>query len=155
MIALFVYLVSITCWLGGIVFFSFFTAPAVFAQLPVAEAGKVVGAIFPRYYILGYIAGLISVALAIYFTATKSERMWWGLTALGLAAALGLTIYAGAVVRPQVVAIRTVAEEANPDPSRKAEFDRLHHLSVVLNGGVMLLILASIAGTAGALTPRA
>jgi len=50
--------------------------------------------------------------------------------------------------------IRTVTEEANPDPARRAEFDRLHHLSVMLNGGVMLLNLGALLSTAAALTPR-
>jgi hypothetical protein len=154
-IALFVYLLSLACWLGGIVFFSFFTAPAVFgADIPLPEAGKVISVIFPRYYLLGYVAGTIALVLALYFTAVKEARVFWGLTGIFLAIALGLTFYAGAVVRPRVDAIRTVAEEQNPDPARKAEFDRLHRLSVYLNGAVLLLNLAAVAGTAGALTPR-
>ncbi|MGB6553415.1 MAG: DUF4149 domain-containing protein [Candidatus Binataceae bacterium] len=154
MIAVFVYLVAIACWLGGIVFFSFFTAPMIFTQLPIAEAGKVVHTIFPRYYALGYIAGTIALALAIYFTAVRDSRLWWSLSVAALVLALGLTFYAGAVVRPRVDAIRGVSEEQNPDPVRKAEFDHLHHLSVYLNGAVLLLNLAALAATAEALTRR-
>ncbi|HEY6395476.1 MAG TPA: DUF4149 domain-containing protein [Candidatus Binataceae bacterium] len=153
-IALFVYLLSIACWIGAIVFFSFFTAPVVFTRLPVAEAGKVISAIFPRYYMLGYVAGGLSVILAIYFTVTRGPRLWWGFTTVVLAVALVLTFYAGAVVRPRVDQIRTVSEEQPSDPARKAEFDRLHRLSVVLNGAVLLLNLAAFAGTAGALAER-
>jgi hypothetical protein len=69
-----------------------------------------------------------------------------------LATALGLTIYAGMIVRPQVDAVRTVVEDQNPDPARRAEFDRLHHLSVMLNGGVMLLNLSALLTTVTALT---
>lgn len=154
MIALFVYLVAIACWLGGIVFFSFFTAPVIFTQLPIAEAGKVVHTIFPRYYALGYVAGTIALALAIYFTAVRDSRLWWGLSVAALVLALGLTFYAGAVVRPRVDTIRSVAEEQNPDPARRAEFDHLHHLSVYLNGAVLLLNLAALVATAEALTRR-
>jgi hypothetical protein len=154
MIALLVYLVAIACWLGGIVFFSFFTAPVIFTQLPIAEAGKVVHTIFPRYYALGYIAGTIALALAIYFTAVRDSRLWWSLSVAALVLALGLTFYAGAVVRPRIDAIRGVSEEQNPDPVRKAEFDHLHHLSVYLNGAVLLLNLAALAATAEALTRR-
>jgi hypothetical protein len=154
MIALFVYLIAIACWLGGIVFFSFFTAPVIFTQLPIAEAGKVVHTIFPRYYALGYVAGTIALALAIYFTAVRDSRLWWGLSVAALVLALGLTFYAGAVVRPRVDAIRGVSEEQNPDPARKAEFDHLHHLSVYLNGAVLLLNLAALAAAAEALTRR-
>jgi hypothetical protein len=154
-IALFVYLLSLACWLGGIVFFSFFTAPAVFGSgIPLPEAGKVISTIFPRYYLLGYVAGIVALLLALYFTAARPARIAWGVTAVFLAIALGITFYAGAVVRPRIDAIRTVAEESTPDPARKAEFDRLHRLSVYLNGAALLLNLAALAGTAGALTSR-
>jgi Domain of unknown function (DUF4149) len=152
LISLFVYLLAIVCWLGGMVFFTAILAPVVFKLLPIADAGKLVAGLFPRYYILGYIAGTIGLALAIYFTVERQPKLWWCLSALALAVALGLTIYAGAIVRPQVTAIRTVVEDQNPDPARKAEFDRLHRLSVMLNGGVMLLNLAALMTTATALT---
>lgn len=154
MIALFVYLVAIACWLGGIVFFSFFTAPVIFTQLPIAEAGRVVHTLFPRYYALGYIAGTIALALAIYFTAVRDSRLSWGVCVAALVLALGLTFYAGMVVRPRVDAIRGVSEEQNPDPTIKAEFDHLHHLSVYLNGAVLLLNLVALAATAQALVRR-
>jgi hypothetical protein len=73
---------------------------------------------------------------------------------LTIGLALGCTIYAGIVVRPRVDSIRSVSEEANPDPATKAEFDHLHHLSVMLNGSVLLLDLIALFGTAAALAPR-
>ena len=151
-IALFFYLLALACWLGGMIFFSIFTAPVVFTVLPTSEAGKVVSGIFPRYYILGYVAGIIGVILASYFTVVRPARLWWGLAALGLAVALVLTFYAGGVVRPKVNAIRAVNEEANPDPARKAEFQRLHRLSVTINGTVMVLNLLALLSSAAALT---
>jgi hypothetical protein len=153
-IALFVYLLALVCWLGGMVFFTAIVAPVVFKVLPIAEAGKLVSGIFPRFYILGYIAGVIGVVLAIYFAVERPPRLWWSLSAVALAAALGLTLYTGAIVRPQVDALRSVVEEQNPDPVRRAEFDRLHHLSVMLSGGVMLLNLVTLFTTAAALTPK-
>jgi len=152
MLALFIYLLSIVCWLGAIIFFSAFVAPVVFGQLPVAEAGKVVSVIFPRYYVLGYVAGIIAVALAVYFAIARGARGWWSGAALLLAVALALTLYAGLVIRPRVDALRSVSEEQNPDPARKAEFDRLHRLSVILNGDVLILDLLALASTAGALS---
>jgi uncharacterized protein DUF4149 len=154
-IVLTIYLAALGCWLGGIVFFSFFTAPAVFTVLPRPEAGQLISAIFPRYYMLGYVVGTISLVLAIYFTAVREPRMWWGGTTLALAIALGITFYAGTVILPRADALRTVTEDPNPDPvkkEKKAEFDKLHHNSVILNGTVLLLNLAALVGTAGALT---
>ncbi len=152
MVALFVYLLAIVCWLGGMVFFTAIIAPVVFTLLPIPEAGKLVAGVFPRYYLLGYVAGGIGLVLAIFFAVERPQRLWWSLSALALAAALGLTVYAGTVVRPQVDAVRSVVEEASPDPARRAEFDRLHRLSVMLNGGVMLLNLAALLTTATALS---
>ena len=149
-----IYLAALGCWFGGIVFFSFFTAPAVFTVLPRPEAGQLISMIFPRYYMLGYVAGTASLVLAIYFTAVRGPRIWWGGTTLALAIALGITFYAGRVILPRADAIRTVTEEPNPDAARKAEFDRLHRMSVILNGTVLLLNLAAIVGTSGALTSR-
>lgn len=153
-IVLTIYLAALGCWLGGIVFFSFFTAPAVFTVLPRPEAGQLISTIFPRYYLLGYIVGTISLVLAIYFTAVRGPRMWWGGTTVALAIALGITFYAGTVILPRADALRMVNENPNPDPVRKAEFDTLHHRSVMLNGAVLILNIAAIAGSAGALTAR-
>lgn len=152
MVALFFYLLALVCWLGGMLSFVLFTA-TLFSQLPVADAGKVVGAIFPYYYLTGYAAGAIGLVLAIYFAVGgRGGRAWWICSAILLAGALGLTVYAGAVIRPKIETVRSVAEEANPDPARKAEFDSLHKLSVQLNGGVMVLDLLALLATAAALT---
>jgi hypothetical protein len=153
-IVLTIYLAALGCWLGGIVFFSFFTAPAVFTVLPRPEAGQLISTIFPRYYMLGYVVGTISLVLAIYLTAARVPRLWWGITTVVLAIALGITFYAGTVILPRADAIRTVNESPNPDPAVKAEFDKLHRLSVILNGTVLLLTIAAVVGTSGALTAR-
>src|SRR5271169_3023087 len=153
-IVLTIYLAALGCWLGGIVFFSFFTAPAVFTVLPRHEAGQLISAIFPRYYLLGYIVGTISLVLAIYFTAVRGPRVWWGGTTVALAIALGITFYAGTVILPRADALRAVTEDPNPDAARKAEFDNLHRMSVILNGAVLILNIAAIVGTSGALIAR-
>ncbi len=154
-LVIFIYLLALVCWLGSIIFFSFFTAPVVFTVLARPDAGKVVSVIFPRYYILGYVAGGIAFIIAIYLLALgRGPRVWWLASTVTIALALGCTIYAGGVVRPRVDAIRGVSEEANPDPATKAEFDHLHHTSVMLNGAVLLLDLVALLGTAAALAPR-
>src|ERR1700686_2004006 len=153
-IILFLYLLALVCWLGGMLFFTGITTPVAFKLLPLAQAGKLIAGLFTYYYLLGYVASPISVALAIYFAIVRSPRLWWSLSAGALAVALGLMVYAGAILRPQVAAIRTVVEEQNPDPARRAEFDRLHRLSVMLNVGVMVLNLTALLTTAIALTPN-
>jgi uncharacterized membrane protein len=151
-ISLFIYLLALVCWLGGMIFFSIFTAPVIFRVLTRVEAGKLVSGIFPRYYLLGYIAGSVALLLALYFCLVRDGRVWWILSVAALAIALGLTVYAGAVLRPRIDAIHDVAEEQSPDAAHKAEFDRLHRLSVSLNGGVMVLNLLALLSSAAALS---
>jgi len=154
-VLIFIYLLALVCWLGSVIFFSFFTAPVVFTVLARPDAGKVVSVIFPRYYVLGYVAGGLAFIIAIYLlVASGGPRAWWLASVLTIGLALGCTIYAGIVVRPRVDSIRSVSEEANPDPATKAEFDHLHHLSVMLNSSVLLLDLIALFGTAAALAPR-
>jgi hypothetical protein len=154
MVALFVYLLSLVCWLGGMIFFSILGAPVIFRVLARPDAGRVVSGIFPRYYLMGYVAGAIALVLALYFCVLGSGRVWWILSAVALALALALTIYAGAVLRPQIDAIHFVAEEQNADPAHKLRFEHLHRLSVSLNGGVMVLNLLALLTTAAALSPQ-
>lgn len=151
MIALFIYLLAMACWLGGMVFFAFFTAPVIFTRLPIAEAGKVIAAIFPLYYGLAYAAGAVAVLFSLYLALTRAARGWWLASCLLLAVALGLIAYAGVVVGPKVDAVKSVAEEAHPDSARKAQFDRLHQLSVQLNGSAMVLEAIALLTTAAAL----
>jgi hypothetical protein len=153
-LTLFFYLLALVSWLGGMFFF-LLTTVTIFGALPLPEAGRVLAALFPRYYMLGYIAGAIASLLAIYITASHPPRLWWGFASAALVIALALTLYAGVIIRPRVDAIRTVNEEPNPDPARKAEFDRLHQLSVRLNGAVIVLNLVALATTATALTRHA
>ncbi|MGH7836962.1 MAG: hypothetical protein ACREQC_03960, partial [Candidatus Binataceae bacterium] len=88
------------------------------------------------------------------FSLSRGPRLWWALSALALAIAFALTLYAGAVVRPRIETVRAVIADPHPEPARKAEFDQLHRLSVALNGGTMLLNLLALLSTAAALTPR-
>lgn len=153
-LTLFIYLLALAVWLGGMIFFTVFTAPAVFTVLSTADAGKVVSTIFPRYYLMGYVSGTIGVILAVDFALRRGPALWWWFAALALALALGVTLYAGAALRPRINALREVAVAANPDPARKAEFDQLHRLSVALNGGVMVLNLLALLSTATAVAPH-
>ena len=55
-------LLALVLWIGGIVFFSFIASPSIFKILPREQAGQVVGDIFPKYHLLGYISCLGAAA---------------------------------------------------------------------------------------------
>jgi hypothetical protein len=151
-ITLFIYLLCLVCWLGGMVFFSIFTAPVIFRVLDRVDAAKLVAGIFPRYYLLGYVAGSVALVLAIYLTLARTDRLWWMFSAVALAIALGLTIYAGGVVRARIESLNVSGEQPITDTGHKAEFDHLHRLSVELNGGVLVLNLIALLSSAAALS---
>jgi uncharacterized membrane protein len=140
-------------WIGAIAFFSFVVAPSVFRAFPTAEAGRVVGAIFPTYYRIGYACGVILVASSAVFLIKGVSRAWWGVATLLSAAMLAATLYAGIVVQPQATSLRPQLHDPAAPASAKDEFDRLHRTAVLLNGAVLLGGVALSAITAVRLQP--
>jgi len=132
----FVHLLSLVCWLGAIIFFSFFTAPAVFKTLDHPTAGELVGVIFPRYYFLGYLCSIL--LLTTYLLEAQTVSVWK--TSCILAIIFG-TFTAGMVVQPKARSLKMKIKSSESDEGRKileTRFRRLHSLSVQLNSTVLL-----------------
>lgn len=149
-IAQWLYVVAVAVWLGTTVFVSLFAAPAVFRSFPVEEAGRVMSALFPDYYRVGYGCGLVLlVASAVCWRAGSAGAGRWGIATGVAALMLAAVLYAGIVIQPRAHAARSQLHEAPVAANIKAEFDRLHRRSVQLNGFVLLgnLVLASIAAS--------
>jgi hypothetical protein len=114
-------------WLGSIVFFSFVGAPTTFDVLG-DDAGRVVNAIFPKYYVFGAGLGVVAflaVLAAGLLTVFDAARI--GLLAL-VAAGIGMDAYARWVLIPKM-------DRAGDDA-----FAQYHKQSVALNGVTMLAI---------------
>ncbi|MDY7081933.1 MAG: DUF4149 domain-containing protein, partial [Halobacteria archaeon] len=56
---------SLGIWLGTILFFSFVAAPKTFGVLERERAGDVVNTIFPTYYLVGIVAGVITFGAGV------------------------------------------------------------------------------------------
>ena len=128
--------VTVSLWLGAMAFFAFVVAPAAFATLDRDAAGRFVSAVFPRYYAVS--AGL-GVAVLGACVARGVAMGWRGRDWLPLTLAtamLLLTLYAWIVVLPAAHAAREAAREAGAVEA--ARFSRLHRVSGLLNGLVML-----------------
>ena len=95
----FIYLLSLVCWLGSIIFFSFFVAPVVFKTLDREKAGEIVGIIFPRYYKLGYVCGALILLSFMMIGDVGLKWCAWGIMVLGS----GL---AGLVINPKAKKIK-------------------------------------------------
>ncbi len=131
------FLVALVAWLGAAAFFSFVVAPNVFRTFEAPLAGRIVGAIFPTYYRLGYVCGAALLAGSLVFAVAGTARLWWGASTVLALLMLGATLYAGAIILPRATALRPQVHDTAAPQSVKAEFDRLHRLAVTLNGIVL------------------
>jgi len=137
-----IYLLSLAIWLGGIVFFSFFTTPSLFQAFQSSKelAGQVLTLLFPRYYALGYITEGLMLFATLMESILQRQVPW--IRILILLTMLGCTVYAGQVLLPQVhdlkIQIQAVDEHSEVSKDLKERFDRGHHFSVILNVIVLL-----------------
>jgi hypothetical protein len=130
----FIYLLSLVCWVGSIIFFSFFVAPVVFKNLEREKAGELVGIIFPRYYMIGYVSGVTVLGVFLLTGPESVGLKWcaWGIMMLGTASA-------GLAVNPRAKILKEKLKEASETerPDLEARFKSLHSLSVKLNAAVL------------------
>ncbi|MGQ0793704.1 MAG: DUF4149 domain-containing protein [Deltaproteobacteria bacterium] len=150
----FLHLASITFWIGSIFFFSFFAAPSIFSVLPREAAGDVVAAIFPKYYLVGYVCGgvaIISLLLMIMSGVSPQKMLNWARVGI-IALMLGISLYAGSVVRPAAAEIKSQMRALPAESANRAElearFSALHRSSLILNGIVFLSGIVIICVTA-------
>jgi len=141
------HLLALGTWVGSVVFFSFFTAPTLFGALPRDMAGRAVSAIFPRYYALGAACGAVALLTGLLLGARQpafGRLLACELILLG--SMTGIVLYAGRVVLPQAAQARLALpalEGTSAHDAAKARFDSLHQRSVLLNGTVLILGIAS------------
>ena len=143
------HLLALGTWVGSVVFFSFFTAPTLFGALPRDMAGRAVSAIFPRYYALGAACGAVALLTGLLLGARQpafGRLLACELILLG--SMTGIVLYAGRVVLPQAAQARLALPGLEGTPGHdeaRARFDSLHRRSVLLNGAVLVLGVASTA----------
>lgn len=144
----FIYILSVSFWIGSIFFFSFFAAPSIFKVLPRETAGNVVSDIFPKYYLVAYICGGAAVITTILLRilSGRAGSIFFILRLSALVVMLGLAVYAGTVLRTRAVEARTemrsLTEESPNYPASQEKFRKLHAQSAIMNSAVFLLGIA-------------
>ncbi len=132
-------------WLGGIIYLSFVVAPGAFATLDSRDqAGALVGLVLARLHLLGWIAGLVYLAAAV--ARAKSAAALARPAALAVILMLLLTL-ASQWVSPRMAALRAQMGSVDRTPADnplRIEFNRLHKISVRLEGAVLLLGIAAL-----------
>lgn len=140
-------LAILSLWLGAMLFFSIFVAPAAFAVLPTRRmAGDVVSRTLGGLEYLGVVLGALLV-VALLLSRERRRRAYF--LELGLyAAMLASTLVARFVVAARLHTIRVEFGDrldtlAATDPAR-VSFGALHQASVALAGFNMIAALVLI-----------
>jgi hypothetical protein len=128
-------------WVGSIIYFVAVVTRDAFAVLPSRDlAGALVGSTLGGLHGLGVIAAVVFVVASV--ALAKSLRALIEPAALGVILMLLLTLASQRFVMPRMAELRREmgSVEATPgSDSRRAEFDRLHGISVDLEGGVLVI----------------
>jgi uncharacterized membrane protein len=132
-------IIAVALWLGAMAFFSMVVAPAAFGVLGRETAGRLVNAVFPRYYLIGVVLGLVALATVLPRAMSGAGAGTWA-AALLVALMVAVTLCAWLVVLPAAHAAREAlrASPAGTDANAAARFARLHGVSAALNAVVML-----------------
>jgi len=153
-------LLSLVVWIGGIVFFAFVVAPALFSLLPNTHlAGLVVTRSLKTLHWIGLVAGLVYVLTSFaYARLTTASVQPLAARNVLMYVMLALTAVLQFSIIPKMDALRLSVGQidavASDNPVR-VQFDALHVWSTRLEGAVLLLGLALIYLTARvAVQPR-
>jgi hypothetical protein len=145
----FVQVFALGTWVGAIFYFSAEVAPEAFRVLPSQDlAGVLVEFTLRRLHTLGVTAGilflLVSAALAVSASGARRSVL---LPSIGVAIMVLLTVISQHVVIRRMMELRremgSVAATAVDSPLR-VEFDKLHGVSVQLEGATLLIGFASL-----------
>lgn len=139
----FVLLLSISVWIGSVVFFSAVVAPDAFGVLGRSAAGSFLSRIFPHYYLLGTACGLAALAATVLLLLLDSGfRFLRAVQMAVLVLMLAGNVYAGTILEGRIHRLRE-EREATTDRTRRGvidgDFARLHRRSVTLNLAVLAL----------------
>ena len=138
-------LLSLVCWIGGLIFFAFVVAPVAFHSLASAHAaGLVVGGTLRVLHWIGLIGGA-AFCLAtgwLWLGAEVPARVGFVRQLALTAVMLVVTAYSQFRILPAMEVDRALAggevETASLDNAGRMDFERLHALSERLEGLVLL-----------------
>lgn len=129
---------SLVVWIGGIIFFSFVVAPALFSLLPSQElAGGVVSRSLGSLHLMGLTCGVVFFAATLLTELTRARVL-----RLLVVAMILLTAYSQFRITPKMQQIREAVGgsiQALPrQDAGRAAFARLHEISVIVEGLVLV-----------------
>ncbi len=136
----------LSLWLGSDVFLSFVVAPGAFSVLPTRDqAGTLVGYALGRLHLFGIVCGIVFFVLRLARTRTFASYVAPAAIAVVLMVSLTAASQYGVSARMARLRSEMGSVDKTPlDSPLRVEFDRLHKISVKLEGGVLLAGLAAL-----------
>lgn len=138
------YRLLITFWVGGAALFTFVLTPTLFKSYDRDLAGNIVGVLFPGYFKVGLICGVLALGCLLF---TREKR--WLASSLIIVAMLVVTSLQAFVIEPKAAALKKEIPSFVTTPSDhplRQQFKKLHGMSAagnlgVIGGGIALIIL--------------
>jgi len=139
-----VYRLLIAFWVGGAALFTFVLTPTLFKSYDRDLAGNIVGVLFPGYFKVGLICGVLALGCLLF---TREKR--WLASSLIIVAMLVITSLQAFVIEPKAAALKKEIPSFVTTPSDhplRQQFKKLHGISAagnlgVIGGGIALIIL--------------
>jgi uncharacterized membrane protein len=146
-------LLSLVCWIGGLIFFAFVVAPTAFSVLPTSHlAGNVVGRSLGKLHWIGLISGVVFlISSLLYSRFTDGTAHVFAARHVLLCLMLALTLISQFGIIPRMDALRASLGEVRSVPldnPERVQFDALHVWSTRVEGAVLLLGLVVVYLTA-------
>ena len=149
-------LLSLVCWIGGLIFFAFVLAPTAFsipAVLPNTHlAGNVVGKALGKLHWIAIFSGIVYLASSlIYSRMTDGTVHVFAMRHVLLCLMLALTLISQFGIIPRMDVLRASLGEVSAAPidsPARVQFDALHVWSTRVEGAVLLLGLVVVYLTA-------
>ena len=149
----FLMLLSLVCWIGGLIFFAFVVAPAAFSVLPTSHlAGSVVGRTLGKLHWIAIFSGIVFlVSSLLYSRFTDGTAHLFAARHVLLCLMLALTLISQFGIIPRMDALRASLGDVRSAPidnPERVQFDALHVWSTRVEGAVLLLGLLVVYLTA-------
>jgi uncharacterized membrane protein len=149
----FLMLLSLICWIGGLIFFAFVLAPTAFQVLPNTHlAGNVVGRALSKLHWIAIISGIIYlVSSLLYSRLTDGTAHVFAGRHVLLCLMLALTLVSQFWIIPRMDTLRAQVSDFSSVPidnPARVQFDALHVWSTRVEGAVLLLGLVVVYLTA-------
>jgi len=143
----FLMLLSLVCWIGGLIFFAFVLAPTAFSiptVLPNTHlAGNVVGRALGKLHWIALVSGIVYLISSLFYSRLNDGTAHvFAARHVLLCLMLGLTLISQFGIIPRMDVLRASLGEVRAAPidnPQRVQFDALHIWSTRVEGVVLLL----------------